>query len=456
MSNDNEIKPTPPVTAATEPSDTTVREEKFCKKFLFISVEGDGTDLAWKVKQEKNEVKMYIEKEEDQDVGDGFIEKVDDWRASVDWADVVVFDHVVSGENGFGKEADDLRAKGKLVVGGSVYTDRLEIDREFGQAEMKLVGMLTLPHWDFDNFGAAIEFLKTTPGRYIFKPSKENIDKSLLFIGEEEDGKDLLEVLEHNRKSWSRKIKQFQLQKFASGVEIAVGAFFNGHDFISPINVNFEHKKLFPGDIGPYTGEMGTLMFWTEPNYFFSATLGKMLEKLRESKYVGYIDINCIVNGKGIYPLEFTSRFGYPTISIQMEGITSPMGEFLYAIAKGEQYPLKTQKGFQVGVVIATPPFPYHDEKMLQVYKDSSILFKKPNIEGIHLGDVKLVDNDWKLAGRTGWVLVVTGSNSTVDEARKQAYRRIENIMLQNMFYRTDIGAKWFEESDELHTWGIL
>ena len=51
-------------------------------------------------------------------------------------------------------------------------------------------------------------------------------------------------------------------------------------------------------------------------------------------------------------------------------------------IAKGEQYPLKTQKGFQVGVVIATPPFPYHDEKVLQVYRDSSILFKKPNSKG--------------------------------------------------------------------------
>ncbi len=434
-------------------------QEKFCKKFLFISVEGDGTDLAWKVRQEGNEVKMYIAKEEYQDVGDGFIDKSDDWRASVEWADVVVFDDVISGSNGFGKEADNLRAKGKLVVGGSTYTDRLEIDREFGQEEMKSVGMLTLPHWDFDNFTEAIEFLKTTPGRYIFKPSEGDLDsqmKSLLFIGKEEDGKDLLEVLEHNKKSWSRKIKRFQLQKFASGVEIAVGGFFNGNDFITPININFEHKKLFPGDIGPYTGEMGTLMFWTEPNYFFNATLGKMLEKLRNSKYVGYIDINCIVNGKGIYPLEFTSRFGYPTISIQMEGIMSPMGEFLYAIANGEQYPLKTQKGFQVGVVIATPPFPYHDEKMLQVYKDSSILFKKPNIEGIHLGDVKLVDNDWKLAGKTGWVLVVTGSNSTVEDARKQAYRRIENIFLQNMFYRTDIGAKWPEESDELHTWGIL
>ena len=106
--------------------------------------------------------------------------------------------------------------------------------------------------------------------------------------------------------------------------------------------------------------------------------------------------------------------------------------------------------------MIATPPFPYSDDKMFQVYKDASILFKKDQLDGIHLGDVKLVDNDWKLAGKSGYVLVVTGSASTVEGARKQAYRRIENIMLQNMFYRTDIGGKWFEESDELQTWGVL
>jgi phosphoribosylamine--glycine ligase len=128
----------------------------------------------------------------------------------------------------------------------------------------------------------------------------------------------------------------------------------------------------------------------------------------------------------------------------------------LHAIAKGDPYSLKTQNGFQVGVVIATPPFPYRDDKMFQVYKDASILFKRPNFDGVHLGDVKLVENDWKLAGKSGYVLVVTGSAATVEGARRQAYRRIENIMLQNMFYRTDIGSKWFEESDELQTWGVL
>ncbi len=118
--------------------------EKILRKFLFVSWESLSGDLAWQIKKEGHDVKVYIKSEDDRDVYDGFLEKVDDYKKYIDWADVVVFDDV-----GFGKEADELRKKGKLVVGGSVYTDRLEEDREFGQSAMKSVGMLTLPHWDF-------------------------------------------------------------------------------------------------------------------------------------------------------------------------------------------------------------------------------------------------------------------------------------------------------------------
>jgi phosphoribosylamine--glycine ligase len=429
-------------------------EQKFSKKFLFVSWESMSGDLAWQVQKEGNEVKAWIDSEDDKDVYDGFFEKVDDWKTWKDWADVIVFDDV-----GFGKIADALRAEGKLVVGGSAYTDKLEVDKEFGQAEMKAAGISILPHWNFGDFDSAIQFIKENPSRYVFKPCGEDFasdQKGILFIGKEDDGKDIAEVLEHNKVSWSKKIKRFQLQKFAAGVEIAVGAFFNGNDFIYPVNINFEHKKLFPGDIGPSTGEMGTLMFWTQPNAFFNATLEKMKAQLQASKYVGYVDINCMANAKGIYPLEFTARFGYPTISIQMEGVTSNWGEFLYALAKGENFDLKTKRGFQVGIVIAIPPFPFSDKKEVAIYKDLSILFKKPNLEGVHLGDVKLVDGDWKVTGNAGYVLIVTGSNSTVEGARKNAYRRVENVMLQGMFYRTDIGVKWYHESDKLQTWGIL
>src|SRR5208282_1414014 len=112
---------------------------------------------------------------------------------------------------------------------------------------------------------------------------------------------------------------------YAQGVEVAVGAFFNGTDFIEPININFEHKRLFPNDIGPSTGEMGTAMFWSKPNPIFEITLLKMREQLRASKYVGYIDINCIANSKGVFPLEFTC-FDEDTEILTREGWTDFVG----------------------------------------------------------------------------------------------------------------------------------
>lgn len=427
--------------------------EKIKRKFLFVSLESLSGDLAWQIKKEGHEVKAYIKSNDDSDVYDGFFDKVASWKDNIDWADVIIFDDI-----GFGAEADELRKKGKLIVGGSQYTDRLEKDREFGQSEMKRVGMLTLPHWDFTDYDTALKFIEENPGRYVYKPSgfTPSDSKGLLFLGKDEDGKDIHEIIRSNKKVLQNRVKELQLQKYVQGVEIAVGAFFNGNDFIYPININFEHKKLFPGDIGPFTGEMGTLMYWTGPNTIFKTTLEKMREDIKKSGYVGYIDINCIANGRGIYPLEFTARFGYPTISIQMEGVISEWGEFMYSIAKGENFDLKTKKGFQIGIVCATPPWPYADKSEAEIYRDLSIIFKKPNIDGVHLGDIKLVEGTWRITGYMGYDLIVTGNGVTVEDARKQAYSRIDNIPLQNMFYRTDIGLGWSEDSDKLQTWGYL
>ena len=60
-----------------------------------------------------------------------------------------------------------------------------------------------------------------------------------------------------------------------------------------------------------------------------------MEPKLAEEGYVGYIDLNCIVNNNGIYPLEFTRRFGYPTISIQQEGMLTPISDLFWELATG-------------------------------------------------------------------------------------------------------------------------
>lgn len=428
--------------------------DKSKRKFLFVSNDGLHIDCAWRIVREGHDVRYYIDNKDEDDIGDGFVPKVEDWEPHIDWADVVVFDDVL----GHGAKAEELRAKGKSVIGGTAYTDRLEDDRSFGQDELKKAGVNTLKYKEFEDFDAAIAHVKANPRRYVIKPSGEaqNI-KRLLFVGMEEDGSDVVRVLEAYKRVWSDTIKVFQLQNQVTGVEVAVGAFFNGKTFMMPININFEHKKLFPGNIGPATGEMGTSMFWTGANRLFNQTLKKMEPRLAEEGYVGYIDINCIVNGQGIYPLEFTSRFGYPTIQIQTDALTQPLAEFFYNMASGSSNEIRVRKGFQVGVRLVVPPYPFRDKETFDSYsKNATIVFKKPNLEGVHIEDVKRVNEEWLVTGSSGVAVVVSGQGSTMRDARAQAYRRIDNILIPNMYYRKDIGERWFEDSDKLHSWGYL
>jgi phosphoribosylamine--glycine ligase len=425
------------------------------KKFLFISIDGLISDIAWQVVKEGHEVKYFIENPAEKEVGDGLVPKTSDWQSDVAWADLIIFDDVL----GQGKKAQKLRKEGKLVIGGTPYTDRLEDDRSFGQEELKKAGVSIIPYQNFTSFDEAIEYVKNNPDRYVIKSSGEaQNSKHLLFVGQEDDGKDVIQLLEAYKKALSKKIKTFVLQKRMDGVEVAVGAFFDSKQFIYPINVNFEHKRLFPGDIGPSTGEMGTSMFWSQPNKIFNNTLKKMEGKLAEEGYVGYIDLNCIVNGNGIYPLEFTSRFGYPTISIQQEGILNPIGESFWELASQKTVKLRTRSGFQIGVRLVVPPFPFYgDVKTFEVNsKESVIFFRKSQREGIHIEDVKEVNGEWIITGTSGVVLIVVGTGQTMRQAQNQVYNRIQNIMMPNMYYRKDIGDRWFEDSDKLHNWGYL
>ena len=424
------------------------------KNFLFVSLSGLISDIAWQVSKEGHEVRYFIADKKERDIADGFVAKSKDWEKDKDWADIIVFDDTL----GQGEKAQALRKEGKPVIAGTAYGDKLEDDRSFGQEELKKAGVNIIPYGEFDSFDNAIEHVTQNPGRYVIKPSGEaqNV-KRRLFVGEEEDGQDIIRMLEAYKKAFSDEIKVFQLQRRMVGVEVAVGAFFNGKNFIYPININFEHKKLFPGDIGPPTGEMGTSMFWSAPNHLFNQTLLKMESKLAEDGYVGYIDLNCIVNGNGIYPLEFTSRFGYPTISIQQAGMLTPIGQFFWDLASGVDPKLKTRSGFQIGVRIVVPPFPFDDDETFDSFsKNSAIVFKKPPMDEIHIEDVKQINGQWLIAGTSGVILIVIGTGQTMKQAQAQVYSRIKNVLIPNMYYRTDIGDRWEEDSDRLHNWGYL
>jgi phosphoribosylamine--glycine ligase len=432
------------------------------KNFLFCSLDAALLpDVAWHVHAEGHDVKYYIEAESDREIGDGFVPKTDDWRAEIAWADVIVFDDIwVGTEVGTGALAQELRAEGKAVVGGTPNTDRLEEDRGYAMEVLEAHGVNTVDHRVFEDFDAAIAHIEANPAPYVVKPLGEvqNV-KRLLYVGSDDDGSDVVDVLRAYKKAWGHRMKGFQLQRKVEGVEIAVCGFFNGERFVEPINFNFEHKKLFPGNIGPSTGEMGTSMFWGGRNKLFEETFGKLEGWLAEEGYVGSIDINCIVNETGIYPLEFTPRFGYPTIVLQQESMTTPTGEFFYDLAHGNDPGLETHRGYQVAVRVCLPPFPFTDEATFaENSRNAAIVFDDPDRrEGFHIEDTKRVDGQWRVAGTSGIACIATGTGPTMQAAQAQAYERIDTITIPNMYYRDDIGERWIDgDGDRLLAWGYL
>jgi len=429
--------------------------------FLFCSLDAALIgDIAWQVTEEGHDVRYYIEANSDQEIADGFVPKTDDWRGDLDWADVVIFDDIwVGSDIGTGEIARELRAEGHAVVGGTPNTDALEEDRGYAMEILEDHGVNTIEHHVFEDFDAGIQHVQENPAPYVIKPLGEvqNV-KRLLYVGNEDDGSDIVDVLRAYKKAWGHRMKGFQLQRKVAGVEIAVCGFFNGDSFVEPVNFNFEHKKLFPGNIGPSTGEMGTSMFWAGRNELFEETLGKVEGWLADEGYVGSIDINCIVNDSGIYPLEFTPRFGYPTIALQEESFESETGQFFLDLAHGRDPDLKVHRGYQVAVRVVLPPFPFDDEETYdENSRNAAVVFESDSREGIHIEDAKRVDEQWRVAGESGMPLVVTGKGETMQAAREQAYKRVDAIRIPNRYYRDDIGERWIDgDGDRLQAWGYL
>jgi len=431
------------------------------RNFLFCSLDAALCgDLAWQVSREGHDVKYYVEHDADAAIADGFVEKTDDWRGELAWADVVVFDDIwVGSEVGTGELAAELRADGHAVVGGTPATDRLEEDRGYAMEVLEANGIETVEHREFTDFDSAIEFVEANPAAYVVKPVGEvqNV-KRLVYVGRERDGSDVVDVLEAYESAWGHRMKGFQLQRKVEGVEVAVCGFFDGERFVDRINFNFEHKKLFPGNVGPSTGEMGTSMFWAGRNRLFQETLGRLESWLADEGYVGSIDLNCIVNDSGVHPLEFTPRFGYPTIALQEESIESGTGQFFYDLAHGDDPDVAVHGGYQIAVRIVLPPFPFNDEKTYdENSRNAAVVFETESRDGIHLEDTKNVDGQWTAAGDSGMPIVVTGKGETMQAAREQAYGRIDDIVMPNMYYRDDIGERWIDgDGDRLLSWGYL
>jgi phosphoribosylamine--glycine ligase len=414
-------------------------------RFLGI---GDSCDLGAlyiRLAEEGHEVKVFIAHPLCQGTLAGLIEHVSDWRTELPWV-------LAAGENGFilfenvgagrGEVQDALRRDGFSVIGSSTYGARLENDRGYAQRMLAERGLSTARFWEFAEREEAIRFIEGRPARYVLK---FNGPDAATYVGRLQGGDDVKALLTTGD---TTALSSFILMEFVDGVEMGVGGYFNGAEFLQPACLDWEHKRFFPGDLGELTGEMGTVVTYSRSKRFFDLTLGRMEAILREKGYCGYVNLNTIVNEQGIWPLEFTCRFGYPGFAILDPLQETSWADLFHAMITRSTRTFVARPGFSVGIGVTTPPFPYSRSNVpepigLPVLFDGNLA--PAERQHVHYGEVGLEGRALVTSGMYGWTMVVTGVGETIAAAQTSANLLADRVLVPNARYRRDIGRRLIE-----------
>jgi phosphoribosylamine--glycine ligase len=366
----------------------------------------------------------------------GLIPRAGDWREELSWVREGDSDGLVLFEaTGFGALQDELRKDGFQVIGGSALGDRLESDRAYALKLLHEQGLNIASTAEFTDVKAALADLSARPRRCVFKMSAS---AGKTFVGTLSDGRDVAALLAGNPPPAGA---SFILMDFVEGVETGVGAYFSGESFLRPACLDWEHKHFFAGDLGELTGEMGTVATYDDSDAIFEATLLPLERLLRAAGHVGYVNLNTIINEQGIWPIEFTCRFGYPGFAVLEPLQQIGWGDLFRSMMRRDATRFPTLGGVSVCVVMTTPPFPFSREEVRSPVGLPVIQGDIPS-EHLHLGEVGMDGEQLVTTGLYGWTAVVTGIGPDIAAARQAAYAHAGQFYAPNVRYRTDIGQK--------------
>jgi phosphoribosylamine---glycine ligase len=428
-------------------------------RFLGIGDTCDLGALYMRLLAGGHEVKVFVGEPLAQGTMAGLVEHTSNWQRELDWIKAAGDDGIILFENvakSRGQLQDSLRKDGFHVIGGSEYGDRLENDRAFAQRILAEIGLQTARVEEFDNLEFADRFLTSHPSRYVLKFNGSHFSSKDNYVGRLSSGADVRAVLRVKasqiQNNFSLEDFSFVLMEHIDGVEMGVGAYFDGEKFIGEACLDWEHKRFFPGNLGELTGEMGTIATFDRSRRFFQRTLKPMAPLLTAGGYCGYINLNTIVNQRGIWPLEFTCRFGYPGFAV-LGPLQETEWSDLFAAMVRRRGAVRMRSGFSAAMVMTTPPFPY-DRKAVDEPVGLPVVFdgelEVSDRDHLYYGEVGLSNGQLVTSGQYGWTMVATGVSDTIEAARNDAAALAERIVVPNVRYRTDIGANLISRDFEL------
>lgn len=420
---------------------------------LFLTKNGDGIGLASKWKAQGHSVSMYGA--EDSRVYSAGVPKDD--RVSVRLKqyeyDFVIADMVGAAPN-ITRRVQQL-AYPSISVNDAGY--ELEKDREKQYNVFVQRGVNTPVTYIKQGTASAYELRNAFPEHgFVIKPSGNQETSKTRVCRDEATFVWALEQHETN--------ELLVIQEVVKGIEVSTEGWFSDGWSEKGWTHTFEEKRLFNNQLGPNTGCMGNVVvpiIRPDQNKLV-AEVKKLTSVLTDIGYVGPVDLNAIVNKKGIHALELTMRLGYDAI----ECLHALWGDDLYeymrwlamADADTADAAVEVSSGYATAVRVVVPPYPYSGEEKHSGMPVSGI----ENSDGFYLTDltpcdsVGMIEAPYKTIGIDGVVCKAVGVGNTIQASIDKAYAKAARVKALDVGYRTDIGKRVSSDLVKLAEYGMF
>ena len=417
---------------------------------LIIGSGGREHTLSWKIKQSRHCDQLFIlpgnagtaKLGENINLNPNNFEEVKDLVIEKDIELVIVGpeEPLVNGIVDYFESQSEL--KNVKIFGPSKEGAQLEGSKDFSKDFMfrNKIPCANSKTFNTENIEEGFSFLEEISPPYVLKADGLAAGKGVLILDNIKEAKRELNEMLINKK-FGEASRSVLIEEFLDGIEVSIFFITDGKGYVLLPEAK-DYKRIGDGDKGPNTGGMGAVspvdfvdeefMKKVKKNIVERTINGISSEKIN---YKGFVFAGLMnVNGEP-YVIEYNVRMGDPETQAVIPRLKNDLAEIILMCLDGDLGKVSTEfnKGYSTTVILASNGYPENynkGKKISNIYDDKNSLV-------FHAG-TKFEGED--IISNGGRVLACTGFGSSLNEAIENSYRKVDEILWTDKYFRKDIG----------------
>ena len=337
---------------------------------------------------------------------------------------------------------DILRSNNFNVFGPGADGAKLESSKSWAKEFMKEANIPTAKFWKVNSIKQAKEIILTSPNPLVVKADGLASGKGVFIPESKEACLNATEEIFNGKFGNAGEI--VVLEEKIEGPEISVFALCDGGKYIL-LPTAQDHKRLNENDKGPNTGGMGA---YSPTPLMTKSYLKKVTKEIIEPTidgllrknidYRGVIYFGLMITTSGPKVIEYNSRFGDPECQTIMPLMDKNFVNLLQKCAMGKligNEKIEFSDKFSGCVIATSKGYPFSYETGFPIH------FGDIDIEDCQIFDSGTSFNEnGEVITNGGRVLSIVCQGKNFDNVFEKAYKNIQEINFEGIFFRKDIG----------------